>query len=146
MSAMNDEHELIAEWLSLRFPPAHPVFKFETVGDQVAGVIEHLGLKDDLDFKTGDVRMSESGKPMKVLRVDLAREDGPVTLYLGGSGRRGSASQRDALSAACRAAGVRAPSLGDRFAMRRVTDRPSETKGFAPAHQFEARLTKGASA
>lgn len=114
--------------------------KFENIGDMVKGVIvERPQLRDQTDIQTGEVKRFRDGNPMKQVVITIMTDpplsededdDGLRRIYVKS---QMTAALRDAL----RKAGVRGPAEGGKIAVKFVSEKAPETRGFSPTKQYQ---------
>ena len=114
--------------------------KFDAIGDTVKGVIvERPQLRDQTDIQTGEVKRFRDGNPMKQVVITIMTDpplhededdDGMRRIYV-------KSQMTHALREALRKAGVRGPAEGGKIAVKFVSEKPPETRGFSPTKQYQ---------
>jgi hypothetical protein len=79
--------------------------KFAHEGDSAMGTVVAVQFVPDFVFGSTEQKRGRDGAALYLLRVDIETGEGVRALYVGGSGRHGSESVRDAVGAALRGAG-----------------------------------------
>jgi hypothetical protein len=81
----------------------------------------------DFVFGSTEQKRGRDGAALYLLRVDIETGEGVRALYVGGSGRHGSESVRDAVGAALRGAGATEIEPGGRLRVEYLGTAPNST-------------------
>lgn len=117
-----------------------PYVSFKTIGDTAKGRVVASRTSQQRDYAHGKPQTGAHGDPMMQVASDLQtdqqdpqipNDDGVRRVYVRG---QMMAAVREAL----RAANAKLE-VGGELAIQYVSDKPSETKGFHPAKQFQAQ-------
>lgn len=119
-----------------------PAAKFPEIGTLVRGTVVRSEASQMTDFATGKPKSWEDGKPMMQVVITLQTDERDPAVSDDNGQRKlyipiGKQIHR-ALSDALRAAGAKLE-VGGTLAVKYVADKPSETKGFNPAKQYQAQ-------
>ena len=119
--------------------------KFETLGDTITGVIEHLEVNQQTDIKDGSPKTWDNGDPIMQLVVTLQTslrededDDGKRKVYVKGSKKAGSRSLHDAVATAVRASGAKGLEVGGTLTVTHDGVEPSKTRGFNDRKLYSA--------
>lgn len=115
-------------------------FQFDTIGDQVTGVIAGMEEVQQTDLQTGELKTFDNGQPMMMYRVDLQTQlrdpgnptdDGKRSVYLKGSRKAESQSSLAAvLMAVQKATGTNNISTGGTLTLAYIGDGVAKNRGF----------------